>query len=106
LPLLFGTCADQQDSKNNKSDRSGEWQARYPDVTVRGLIARAHPADVLLDQSRHAQLVVVGSGRRGRFAGELLGSVSAAVMQACRVPVIVAPEPHRSARRSHRRSIH
>ena len=83
-----------------------DWQARYPDVTVRGLIARDHPADALLDQSRHAQLVVVGSRGPGRFAGELLGSVSAAVVQACRVPVIVAPGPHRSARHAHRRWIH
>ena len=80
-----------------------DWRARYPDVTVRGLIARDHPVDVLLDQSRHAQLVVVGSRGRGRLAGELLGSVSTAVMQACRVPVIVAPGPHRSDRPTHRR---
>jgi len=98
--------ADASEAAELLAQTLSEWQARYPDVTVRGLIARAHPADVLLDQSRHAQLVVVGSGRRGRIAGELLGSVSAAVMQACRVPVILAPEPHRSARRSHRRSIH
>ena len=97
---------DGSDAAELLAQTLGDWQARYPDVTVRGLIARDHPADVLLDRSRHAQLVVVGSGRRGRFAGELLGSVSAAVMQACRVPVIVAPGPHRSARRTHRRSIH
>jgi nucleotide-binding universal stress UspA family protein len=90
--------ADASEAAELLAQTLRDWQARYRDVTVRGLIARDHPADVLLDQSRHAQLVVVGSGRRGRFAGELLGSVSAAVMQACRVPVIVAPGRHRSAR--------
>jgi nucleotide-binding universal stress UspA family protein len=98
--------ADASEATELFAQTLSDWQARYPDVPVRGLIACAHPADVLLDQSRHAQLVVVGSGRRGPLAGELLGSVSAAVMQACRVPVIVAPGPRRSARRIHRRSIH
>jgi nucleotide-binding universal stress UspA family protein len=83
-----------------------DWQVRYPNVTMRGLLARDHPADALLDQSRRAQLVVVGGRGRGRFAGEMHGSVSTAVMQACRVPVIVAPGAHRSTRPNHRRRIH
>jgi nucleotide-binding universal stress UspA family protein len=66
-------------------------QYRYPDVGVRRVVAGAHPADALLAESQHAQLVVVGSrGRRG-LTGRLRGSVGAAVVQACRTPVIVVP---------------
>jgi nucleotide-binding universal stress UspA family protein len=67
-----------------------EYQQRYPNVTVRPVVVGAHPADALLDQSQQAQLLVVGSRGRGGLAGKMLGSVSAAVVQACRIPVIVA----------------
>ena len=57
--------------------------------TVKRLVTRYRPARTLVEQSAHAQLVVVGSQGCGGFAGLLLGSVSQALPHHAGCPVAI-----------------
>lgn len=71
------------------SERLAGWQEKYPDVVVRRDLLRARPRNALLESSKTAQLVVVGSHGRGGFTGMLLGSTSQALVQHADCPVLV-----------------
>jgi nucleotide-binding universal stress UspA family protein len=72
------------------AERLAGWRERYSDVGIRRRIEIGEPAGALIAASERAQLIVVGSHGRGGFAGMLLGSVGAAVVNRARIPVIVA----------------
>jgi hypothetical protein len=71
-------------------ERLAGWQECYPDVQVRRRLVCDVPDRWLVDESKNAQVVVLGSGGRGGYAGMHLGSVTSAVVRSARVPVIVA----------------
>ena len=88
LPIDWAVVKSQEELA--LAERLAGWQERYPDVTVDRRLVHGGAARYLIEKSERAQLVVVGSHGRGGFAGMLLGSVSSAVVQGCRMPVIVA----------------
>ena len=57
----------------------------------RTVVDDRHPAEALLDASREADLLVVGSRGRGGFSELMLGSVSHAVVLHAVCPVVVVP---------------
>jgi nucleotide-binding universal stress UspA family protein len=75
------------------AEQMAGWQEQYPEVVVdRQAVYGFNPAETLVEASKEAQLVVVGSRGRGGFARPLLGSVSQALIHHahCSVAVVHA----------------
>lgn len=65
----------------------------FPEGTpavVERRIRQGNAAQVLIDESKRASMVVVGSRGHGGFAGLLLGSVSSTVAERAQCPVLVS----------------
>jgi nucleotide-binding universal stress UspA family protein len=60
-----------------------------PEVPCEGEAVEGQPADVLVQESQDASLIVVGNRGRGGFASLLLGSVSQQVVHHAPCPVLV-----------------
>ena len=60
-----------------------------PSVKVETKVAYGHPAQVLIDESADADLLVVGSRGHGGFTGMMLGSVSMHCVHTAHCPVTV-----------------
>ncbi|MFF8287543.1 universal stress protein [Streptomyces albus] len=67
------------------------WSSRYPQVAVDRRSVKGRARQSLIEASRSAQLLVVGSRGAGGFAGLRLGSVSAALSHHAHCPVAVVP---------------
>ncbi|HVN13781.1 MAG TPA: universal stress protein [Kineosporiaceae bacterium] len=67
-----------------------------PVVAARPLVGTGAPAEALVEQSRTAELVVVGTRGRGEFAAACLGSVSSTVVTHAHCPVVIVrgKNPH------------
>jgi nucleotide-binding universal stress UspA family protein len=88
--------AIETDEKVLLAERLAGWSEKYPDVPVQRIVPRDRAAHALVELSRRAQLVVVGSRGRGGLSGLLLGSVSHALLHRAHCPVaVVRPDTGR-----------
>jgi nucleotide-binding universal stress UspA family protein len=62
-------------------------------VVVERRVVEGAPASVLVDESRNADLLIVGSRGHGGFAGLLLGSVSQQCAHHAACPVVIVHAP-------------
>jgi nucleotide-binding universal stress UspA family protein len=88
---------ERQDFADGLLSRSVEWVSlSFPALSVRSLTRREKPAQLLLEQSERAALLVLGTHGDNRFVGALLGSVSQKLAAHAVCPVVVLPAdlPH------------
>ena len=65
-------------------------------IAAEGRLELGPPAPALLQASKDAAMLVVGSHGHGGFVGMLLGSVSTACVHHAPCPVVVVPTAHRA----------
>lgn len=96
----YPTDFDPEGDARAALDRSvAEVLGERPDVPVDKVVREGHPAPVLEEEAKGAELLVVGSRGHGGFSGLLLGSVSAhCVHHAPTTVVVVRPRPHEAER--------
>ncbi|UIZ92074.1 universal stress protein [Corynebacterium sp. CNCTC7651] len=63
-----------------------------PDLRIGHAVAEGSPIDMLLEMSRDAGMIVMGSRGLGGLSGMVLGSVSGAVVSHANCPVVVVRE--------------
>ncbi|MEV4538759.1 universal stress protein [Asanoa sp. NPDC049518] len=74
------------------SEDLAPWRRTYPTVRVRTSVVHGSPAPVLVEHSRNALAVVVGSHGHGRVTSALLGSVGPHLLRHAYSPVVVTHE--------------
>ncbi|MEV1109305.1 universal stress protein [Micromonospora sp. NPDC049751] len=87
-----GGAAGTPDERAAVEEAVEPWRRTFPELEVAVDLVGGSPAATLIEASRSAQLVVVGSRGRGGLAGMLLGSVSQQVIQHAGCPVAVVRE--------------
>ncbi|MEU3334921.1 universal stress protein [Streptomyces sp. NPDC006668] len=95
LPATYGMPVDYSDADFEKQARESlrrtveETLGEHPGVPVDSQVVEGHPAAVLTEAAKGAELLVVGSHGHGAFTGMLLGSVSHHCVHHATCPVLV-----------------
>ena len=92
--MPFPSGYDPEEAVRKALDESlRDLPTRFPNLDITARVLRGHPAPLLVEESKHADLLVVGSRGHGEFAGMLIGSVSEHCAAHAHCPVLI----HRAA---------
>jgi len=94
-PALGGDIKELRDLA--EKDLDATLQEAIPEtgtIEIERRVVEDRPAAALVEESRGADMVVVGSRGHGGFAGLLLGSVSQQVAHHAACPVVIVHEKH------------
>ena len=69
----------------------GKMAAEFPGLSIEQVVVQGHPPTAMVEQSKQAQLLVVGRRGHGAIASALMGSVSAHCSAHAACPVVVVP---------------
>lgn len=89
-PLVYNPATVRTALEQELEQTLRPWADKYPDVPVEHTVTGGDAAHVLIEHSRSAQLVVVGSRGHGGFTGMLLGSVGLHLIHHADCPVLIA----------------
>jgi nucleotide-binding universal stress UspA family protein len=89
LPLVYDPDLLAAEEARVLAESVAGLGANHPDVPVERELVEDRASAALIERSRRAQLVVVGSRGHGGFTGLLLGSVSHALLHHADCPVVV-----------------
>jgi nucleotide-binding universal stress UspA family protein len=98
LPLWLGNvrAADVRTPGQDEIERArleeqlAPWRDKFPGIRVEVVLTHDSVAGALVEASKHARLVVVGSRGHGVIAGTLLGSAGLQLLQHADCPVYIA----------------
>lgn len=82
----------EHDTKDTLGPVIEDLRASHQLVNITAKVIEGHPAQVLVDESRGADLLVVGSRGHGEFVGMLIGSTSEHCVSSAYCPVVVIRE--------------
>jgi nucleotide-binding universal stress UspA family protein len=95
-PSSYGWAVPVPDDFDPESEMRGTLdtavaaiRADHPGLSVNPRLTRGHPAPVLVEASKGADLLVVGSRGHGEFVGMMIGSVSEYCATNAHCPVLI-----------------
>jgi len=89
VPYAIDDWDPEADAQQTLADAVVEAFGGQMPENFTAICQRGQPAQVLLEQSKTARMLIVGSRGHGGFAGMLLGSVSSACAEHASCPVLV-----------------